>query len=313
MIRASDISVRLAGRQVLHGISLDAAPGAMTAIVGPNGSGKTTTLKAISGELTPSAGKVTINGRDIASLKPWELALKRGVLPQSTVISFPFTVREIVRLGLMANGGEASAHGRIADQALEAVDLAGFSGRFYQELSGGEQQRVQLARVLCQISAPVAAGEPRYLLLDEPVIEPRHPPPAHDHAACAPILRRRRRCRRGHARSQPYIDVCRSDRDDESRPHPGTRSTERRADRRDHGSGLRLPNAGERRSGTRYPVRIAAVRHDVKLSSPRQRQDLQKQIPPSCVDLQCRRVLRAAACPIGRKRAGECAFAGRFA
>ncbi|RVI15065.1 ATP-binding cassette domain-containing protein, partial [Sinorhizobium meliloti] len=61
MIRASDISVRLAGRQVLHGISLDAAPGAMTAIVGPNGSGKTTTLKAISGELTPSAGKVTIN------------------------------------------------------------------------------------------------------------------------------------------------------------------------------------------------------------------------------------------------------------
>lgn len=170
MIRASDISVRLAGRQVLHGISLDAAPGAMTAIVGPNGSGKTTTLKAISGELTPSAGKVTINGRDIASLKPWELALKRGVLPQSTVISFPFTVREIVRLGLEANGtGKAAAGDRTADEALEAVDLAGFSGRFYQELSGGEQQRVQLARVLCQISAPVAAGEPRYLLLDEPV------------------------------------------------------------------------------------------------------------------------------------------------
>lgn len=170
MIRASDISVRLAGRQVLHGVSLDAAPGAMTAIVGPNGSGKTTTLKAISGELTPSAGKVTINGRDIASLKPWELALKRGVLPQSTVISFPFTVREIVRLGLEAAAtGKAAAGDRTADEALEAVDLAGFSGRFYQELSGGEQQRVQLARVLCQISAPVADGEPRYLLLDEPV------------------------------------------------------------------------------------------------------------------------------------------------
>lgn len=158
MIRAFDISVRLAGRQVLHGISFDAAPGAMTAIVGPNGSGKTTTLKAISGELTPSAGKVTINGRDLAGLKPWELALQRGVLPQSMVISFPFTVREIVRLGLMANSGEASAHDRIADEALEAVDLAGFSGRFYQELSGGEQQRVQLARVLCQISAPLPAA-----------------------------------------------------------------------------------------------------------------------------------------------------------
>ncbi|WP_026618072.1 heme ABC transporter ATP-binding protein [Ensifer aridi] len=170
MIRASDISVRLAGRQVLHGVSFEAVPGAMTAIVGPNGSGKTTTLKVASGELVPSAGKVTINGRDIASFKPWELALKRGVLPQSTVISFPFTVREIVRLGLSAGGSaDTPSHDGVADEALEAVDLAGFSGRFYQELSGGEQQRVQLARVLCQISAPATDGEPRYLLLDEPV------------------------------------------------------------------------------------------------------------------------------------------------
>jgi iron complex transport system ATP-binding protein len=169
MIRASDISVRLAGRQVLHGVSFEAVPGAMTAIVGPNGSGKTTTLKVASGELAPSAGEVTINGRDLTSFRPWELALKRGVLPQSTVISFPFTVREIVRLGLSAGTAEVPSHERIADEALEAVDLAGFSARFYQELSGGEQQRVQLARVLCQISAPVVDGEPRYLLLDEPV------------------------------------------------------------------------------------------------------------------------------------------------
>ncbi|HXV30833.1 MAG TPA: ATP-binding cassette domain-containing protein, partial [Sinorhizobium sp.] len=92
-----------------------------------------------------------------------------GVLPQSTVISFPFTVREIVRLGLSAGSADAATHDRISEEALEAVDLAGFAGRFYQELSGGEQQRVQLARVLCQISAPLGDGEPRYLLLDEPV------------------------------------------------------------------------------------------------------------------------------------------------
>ncbi|PDT84652.1 heme ABC transporter ATP-binding protein [Sinorhizobium sp. BJ1] len=169
MIRASDISVSLAGRPVLQSVSFDAAPGRMTAIVGPNGSGKTTTLKAISGELSPSKGKVTINGHDITRLKPWELALKRGVLPQSTVISFPFTVREIVGLGLSTAGADLAGGGRIIDNALEAVDLAGFSGRFYQELSGGEQQRVQLARVLCQIAAPAGDGEPRYLLLDEPV------------------------------------------------------------------------------------------------------------------------------------------------
>ncbi|MEY9582304.1 heme ABC transporter ATP-binding protein [Sinorhizobium fredii] len=169
MIRASELSVSLAGRPVLHGVSFEAAPGRMTAIVGPNGSGKTTTLKAISGELHLTKGKVTINGRDIARLKPWELALKRGVLPQSTVISFPFTVREIVGLGLSTSGAEVAGNDRTVDDALEAVDLAGFSGRFYQELSGGEQQRVQLARVLCQIAAPVSDGEPRYLLIDEPV------------------------------------------------------------------------------------------------------------------------------------------------
>ncbi|MBP2236694.1 iron complex transport system ATP-binding protein [Sinorhizobium kostiense] len=168
MIRVYDISVRLSGRQVLNGVSFDVAPGSMTAIVGPNGSGKTTTLKAISGELALSAGRVAINGHDLSRLRPWELALKRGVLPQATVVSFPFTVREIVGLGLSAAAATTRPE-RLADEALEAVDLAGFSGRFYRELSGGEQQRVQLARVLCQISAPVGDGEPRYLLLDEPV------------------------------------------------------------------------------------------------------------------------------------------------
>lgn len=170
MIKVSNLSVRLGGRQVIHSISLEAVPGALTAIVGPNGCGKTTTLKAISGELTPEGGSVSINGRNLMGLKPWELALKRGVLPQSTVISFPFTVREVVRLGLTSGAtADAKANDRIAADALEAVDLGGFAGRFYQELSGGEQQRVQLARVLCQISDPVADGEPRYLLLDEPV------------------------------------------------------------------------------------------------------------------------------------------------
>ena len=97
--QASNLSVRLSGKQVLHGVNIEAAAGQLTAIVGPNGSGKTTSLKAIAGELSYD-GTVSINGHDILTLKPWELALKRAVLPQSTVISFPFTVREIVRMGL---------------------------------------------------------------------------------------------------------------------------------------------------------------------------------------------------------------------
>jgi iron complex transport system ATP-binding protein len=169
MIKASNLSVRLSGKQVLHGVNIEAEAGQLTAIVGPNGSGKTTSLKAIAGELSYD-GTVSINGHDIATLKPWELALKRAVLPQSTVISFPFTVREIVRMGLSV-GAKAGTYDtdRIAREALDAVDLSGFAGRFYQELSGGEQQRVQLARALCQIWEPIRHGEPAFLLLDEPV------------------------------------------------------------------------------------------------------------------------------------------------
>jgi len=169
MIVASNLTVELSNKRVLHGVSLEARAGELTAIVGPNGSGKTTTLKAIAGE-TAYDGTVRINGDDIATLKPWQLALKRAVLPQATVISFPFTVREIVRMGLSIGRGAGTAQtDRIAQDALDAVDLSGFAGRFYQELSGGEQQRVQMARVLCQIWDPVRNGEPSFLLLDEPV------------------------------------------------------------------------------------------------------------------------------------------------
>ena len=81
-----------------------------------------------------------------------------------------FTVREIVRMGLSTGLNNDAAHAQaIAAAALAAVDLEGFEGRFYQELSGGEQQRVQLARVLTQIWDPVLDGRPCFLMLDEPV------------------------------------------------------------------------------------------------------------------------------------------------
>ena len=169
MIDVSNLTVSLGGRQTLHSLSLQARPGELTAIAGPNGSGKSTTLKAITGELT-YGGSVQINGEDIRRLPGWKLAGLRGVLPQSSTISFPFTVREIVGLGLTASGKMAGDKpGRMIAQALAAVDLPGFEGRFYQELSGGEQQRAQLARVLCQIPEPQSDGMPCWLLLDEPV------------------------------------------------------------------------------------------------------------------------------------------------
>lgn len=169
MITARNLTVSLSGKTIVQGVSLQAKAGELTAIVGPNGSGKTTMLKAVAGELS-SKGDITLNGHDIRALEPWQLAIKRAVLPQAATIAFPFTVREIVRLGLTVGPNRhADRIDAITAEALRAVDLSGFAGRLYQELSGGEQQRVQLARVLSQIWEPVLDGEPCFLMLDEPV------------------------------------------------------------------------------------------------------------------------------------------------
>ncbi|MBF0678696.1 MAG: heme ABC transporter ATP-binding protein [Devosia sp.] len=170
MIEVQDLSVQLGGRTILNRISMSAVAGELTAIIGPNGSGKSTLLKAVCRD-HPYQGNVRINGRDLAALSPVEAATHRAVLPQTSTLPFPFTVREVVAMGISAGrpGPARAALSRLPEQALDAVDLPGFGGRYYGELSGGEQQRVQLARVLCQVWLPVLDGVPRFLLLDEPV------------------------------------------------------------------------------------------------------------------------------------------------
>lgn len=151
---------------VLHGVDLLANAGEVTAIVGPNGSGKTTLMRCLTGDMA-HGGRLTINGLNPATCAPWRMAAMRAVLPQASALSFPFTVLEVVRLGVSAGAG-GDRHG-IAPQALARVGLSGFGGRLYQELSGGEQARVQLARVLAQVWRAPPDGAPRWLFLDEPV------------------------------------------------------------------------------------------------------------------------------------------------
>ncbi|PRY95723.1 iron complex transport system ATP-binding protein [Hasllibacter halocynthiae] len=166
MIAARGLRARLGRTEALRGVDLRARAGAVTALVGPNGSGKTTLLRRLSGELD-GLGVVTLDGAAIAGMRPWELASRRAVLPQATRLAFPFTVIEVVRLGLAA--GTEAARGGIAEAALARVGLSGFESRLFQELSGGEAQRVHFARVLAQVWSPVLDGHARWLLLDEPV------------------------------------------------------------------------------------------------------------------------------------------------
>ncbi|MEM8591963.1 MAG: heme ABC transporter ATP-binding protein [Pseudomonadota bacterium] len=165
MIEARDIAITLRRTPILEGVNFLANPGEVTAIVGPNGSGKTTFLRAITGEISYD-GEIRLEGEDIRNAPAYWLAQRRAVLSQSTRIAFPFTVFEVVRLGLLSS---VSPDPTLVGAALKRVGLGGFEGRFYHELSGGEQQRCQLARVLLQVWEPVFEGSPRWLFLDEPV------------------------------------------------------------------------------------------------------------------------------------------------
>ncbi len=167
MYTAEAVSVDIGGKAILDRVSLALAPGEVTVLVGPNGAGKSTLLKAMAGGGALSSGRVALHGRNIAAWRPGELAVLRAVLSQSVSVGFSFRVGEVVRLGLPAGTprprGEA-----LAGAALERVGLSRFADRDCTTLSGGEQQRVHLARAMVQLAATPADGRARYLLLDEP-------------------------------------------------------------------------------------------------------------------------------------------------
>ncbi|MGF7162083.1 iron complex transport system ATP-binding protein [Rhodoligotrophos appendicifer] len=170
MIEAKAITVRRGESEILSSVSVQVMPGELTIVLGPNGAGKSTLLAALVGDLLPVSGSITFDGRPLHDFRKGELALRRAVLPQKSHLAFPFTVREVVELGLVAIGtGRGRSHAEVVREALARVGLSDYAARYYQQLSGGEQQRVHIARICCQLAAARSLDATPYLFLDEPV------------------------------------------------------------------------------------------------------------------------------------------------
>lgn len=160
MISFKNISAGYPGREVLHDVSFTAPRGSVTALVGPNGCGKTTLLQVACGLIKPSAGEVTLEGKPIGSYKRKELARLLAVLPQSREVP-AVTVERLAAYGRYPHGRTLSASDRqIAEDSLRQAGAWELRHRELRELSGGERQRAYIAMALCQDS--------EILLLDEP-------------------------------------------------------------------------------------------------------------------------------------------------
>ena len=163
----SAVNLHIDRKHLLRNVSLTLRPGEVLAVLGPNGAGKSSLLKVMGGEYDFYQGTVSLNHQDYQHWKPQQVASMIGVLPQQSQLMFPFSVREVVMLGRIPHNTGRVRDAQIVSLALQRVDAEHLAESLYPVLSGGEKQRVQLARVLAQIWEETALGR-RYLLLDEP-------------------------------------------------------------------------------------------------------------------------------------------------
>ena len=159
-----DVGMQLGGKQIIQGVEIQVGTREFVGLIGPNGSGKSTLLKCVYRVLQPSEGAVLLDGQALSGMRVRESARKLAVVSQHNYYNFDFAVREVVLMGRSphkrAMERDTAEDFRIVDDALRRVDMERFADRAFSTLSGGEQQRVILARALAQ--------QTPCLLLDEP-------------------------------------------------------------------------------------------------------------------------------------------------
>ena len=163
-LTVKNMSASYGKREILHDISLEIRSGEKVFIGGANGSGKTTLLRVLSG-IIPHNGEVLVNGMDVSSMKRKEVAKLIALMPQTSDMYFPYTVRETVLLGTFASSGNSffgtnAGAALFAEKCMEDCGVSELKDRHLDELSGGQLQRVLLARTFAQKSP--------FLFLDEP-------------------------------------------------------------------------------------------------------------------------------------------------
>jgi len=167
MLRAQGLSVERQGHDILSNVSMEVSPGQVVAILGANGAGKSTLLHCLSGDTVTTQQQVFLNGSSLDRYSVQALSRLRAVMPQSIQLDFAFLVSELVEMGLWQMTHPFEKQQRV-EEALTLFGIDALKQRDYQTLSGGEQQRVQLARVVAQLLQSVSEiSSPRYLLLDE--------------------------------------------------------------------------------------------------------------------------------------------------
>lgn len=170
-LEARGLRLRLNGRDILDGVDAVFPRGKVTAIVGPNGAGKSTLLACLAGLRKPDAGTAQLDGQDVRALRPRQRARTLGFLPQTPEVAWDVEVETLVGLGrtpfIGARGLTAEDRVQV-ERALAVTEMTGMARRIVNTLSGGERARALIARVL--------AGEPDWLLADEPMtgLDPGH-------------------------------------------------------------------------------------------------------------------------------------------